>query len=94
MNANLIRHSAFFAVLLALAACGGPGNDNASTDDQTTAETPATTTKASHALSGYKQQLDKAKAVEEQLKQHDQQRRKALQAMEQGSTQNAGDDTE
>ncbi len=90
------RLPAFFAVLLALAltACGGPDNDNASTNDQATAETPASTQNASHALSGYKKQMDKAKAVQEQLKQHDQQRRKALQAMQQGSSQNTGDDSE
>ncbi|GEM_PF-4623524 len=44
-----------------------------------------------HALSGYKQQLDKAKAIKGQLMQHDKQRRQALQAAEASDSNHATD---
>lgn len=89
MNHRALNTLGCALLSLGLAACGGPNNDEAAKSDEAAARKSRT-----HALSGYKRQLDKARAVEAQVMKHDQQRRKALQEMEDGTGKPSKADTE
>ncbi len=83
-----IKRTALMALLALLtASCGN--NDTApaaSEKDRPVSQDSAPSTDNRHALSSYKKQLDKAKAVQDQLRQHDLERRQALDEAEGASS--------